>query len=108
VSYDPEKCNSGTYGGKLSLGTFVLSHQSVWGVGIGEELSNYRLETKLENGIAEHRLSVKIPTDKWNGKNAIRLNITIGGVSWKRDSDPVRTLGKADVSPGDFGFLLPV
>ena len=58
--------------------------------------------------MAEHYLSVKIPTDKWNGKTAIRLNIIVGGAAWKRDSDPVRTLGKADVSPGDFGFLLPV
>ena len=110
MNYNPENCNytSGTYGGKLSLGAFVLSHQSVWGDGISEELSNYRLETKSVNGMAEHYLSVKIPTDKWNGKTAIRLNIIIGGVAWKCDSDPVRTLGKADLSPGDFGFLLPV
>ena len=110
VNYTPKNANCAfaSREGELSLGAFVLSHQSVWGEGIGAELSNYRLETKSLNGMAEHYLSVKIPTDKWNGKTAIRLNIIVGGVAWKRDSDPVRTLGKADVSPGDFGFLLPV
>jgi hypothetical protein len=80
----------------------------VWGEIIADELANYHVESEFKDGVANHLLSVKIPEDKWNGKTAIRLKITIGGQSWKSDPDPVRTLGKYDLSPDEFGFLLPV
>ena len=92
----------------LHLGPCVLSHQSVWGEGIDEELSGYHVESSFKDGVANHLLSVKIPEGKWNGKTAIRLKITIGNHSWKSDPDPVRTLGKYDISPDEFGFLLPI
>ena len=91
----------------LHLGSSVLSHQSVFGSGIEDELSKYRVESSFDNGRARHLFSAKIPKDTWNGKCAIRLKITIGNRSWKTDPDPVITLGKHDLSPGDFGFLLP-
>lgn len=93
--------------GGLSLGYCVLSHQSVWGEGIDAELSKYSVESKFENGKAEHLFSAKIPKGKWNGKCAIRLNISIGQNPWKIDADPAITLGKSDISPGSFGFLMP-
>lgn len=93
---------------RLSLGPHVLSHQSVYGNSIDEELSKYRIESEFKNGKAEHLFSAKIPKEKWNGKCAIRLKITINGIAWRTDPDPVRTLGKYDLSPGDFGVLLPV
>ena len=92
----------------LHLGECVTSHQSVWGEGREAELSKYHVESSFNDGIANHLLCVKIPEGTWNGKCAIRLKITIGGHSWKNDPDPVRTLGKYDVSPDDFGFLMPV
>lgn len=97
-----------SYKAGLRLGRNVLSHQSVYGESINEELSKYHLETKLENGFATHLFSAKIPKEKWNGKTAIKLSIKIGEVPWKTDHDPVRTLGKIETSPEDFGFLLPV
>ena len=92
----------------LHLGPCVLSHQSIWGEGIADELTNYHVESDFKDGVANHLLSVKIPEGKWNGKTAIRLKITIGNRSWKVDPDPIRTLGKYDISPDDFGFLLPI
>lgn len=92
----------------LSLSVEATSHQSVWGDKIKEELSRYRVESRFEDGVAEHVLSVKIPNEKWNRKTAIHLNMRIGGKLWKTDSDPVNTLGKWDITPGDFGILLPV
>ena len=91
----------------LHLGRSVISHQSVFGDGIPEELSKYSIESKFENGRAEHFLSVKIPKEKWNKKSAIRLCLTVGDVSWRTDDDPISTLGKLDISPNAFGFLLP-
>ena len=98
---------SGAFRPGLNLGRSVISHQSVFGEGIEEELSNYSVETVLSCGVAEHLFSAKIPRDKWNGKSAIKLSLTIGGVAWKKDDEPVETLGKLDISPGSFGFLLP-
>ena len=114
VIYSPVACfgehaeDSSLHDPGLRLGECVLSHQSVWGEGIEAELSGYRVESSFNNGVANHLLSVKIPEDKWNGKCAIRLKITVGTHSWKCDPDPVITLGKHDISPEDFGFLLPV
>ena len=92
----------------LMLGQFVLSHQSVWGDGIAKVLSDYSLESRFDEERAEHILSVKIPREKWDGERAIKLNIKIGGKLWKRDPEDVVTLGKGDLSPENFGFLMPV
>ena len=114
VTYSPTACQdehveiSRIHAPGLHLGPCVLSHQSVWGEGIAAELSRYHVESRFDNGIANHLLSVKIPKGVWNGKSAIRLKITIGNRSWKNDADPVRTLGKYDISPDEFGFLLPL
>lgn len=114
VVYSPKACPaehtemSRTYAPGLHLGECALSHQSVWGEKEAEELSRYRVESTLDGENANHILSVKIPKDKWNGKCAIKLKMIIGTLSWKCDPDPVITLGKHDISPNDFGFLLPV
>jgi len=92
----------------LMLGKYVLSHQSVWGGRIAEELSCYTLDSRFDGERAEHILSVKIPKEKWNGERAIKLNIEIGGKIWKRDPEDVITLGKGDLSPENFGFLVPI
>ena len=71
-------------------------------------MANYKVESKFENGMAEHLFSAKIPKDKWNGKNAIHLDIKINDIPWKSDPEPIITLGKADISPNSFGTLLPI
>ena len=99
---------AGASGAGLALGPNVLSHQSVYGDGIAEELSNYSVESDFTEESAHHVFTAKIPEGKWNGKCAIKLALRIGGKPWKFDSDPVRTLGKGDVSPDDFGFIMPI
>ena len=95
-------------GAGLALGPNVLSHQSMYGAGIREELSNYSVESRFTEYAAEHLFTARIPEGKWNGKTAIKLAIRIGRRPWREDPDPVRTLGKSDLSPEDFGFLLPI
>ena len=92
----------------LGLGTFVLSHQSVYGEGIKEELSKYGVESEFDTERAEHLVYAIIPKEKWDKKRAIKLALKVNQTEWKTDADPVRTLGKADISPEDFGFLLPI
>ena len=114
INYSPRKGGAvhgevvGASGAGLSLGPNVLSHQSIYGEGIEAELSNYSVESRFSEGAAEHLFTAKIPLEKWNGRTAIKLALRIGGKHWRVDPDPVRTLGKGDVSPGDFGFLLPI
>ena len=114
IIYSPKPCcsehaeMSEQYKPGLHLGECALSHQSVWGDGIDEELSRYRIESHVENGIANHTLSVRIPDGTWNRKCAVKLKIVIGNHPWKSDPNPVITLGKHDISPDDFGFLLPI
>jgi hypothetical protein len=95
-------------GAGLSLGPNVLSHQSVYGEGIADELSNYSVKSNFGDTCAEHIFTAKIPMEKWNGKCAIKLALRIGNKYWKQDPDPVRTLGKGDISPNDFGFVMPI
>lgn len=95
-------------GAGLSLGPNVLSHQSVYGEGIADELSNYSVKSNFGDTYAEHIFTAKIPMEKWNGKCAIKLALRIGNKYWKQDPDPVRTLGKGDISPDDFGFVMPI
>ena len=91
----------------LMLGKYVLSHQSVWGDGIAEALYDYSLDSRFDGERAEHILSVKIPKEKWNGERAIKLNLEIGGKRWRNDPEAVATLGKGDLSPENFGFIMP-
>ena len=114
VSYSPKQGGvvhgevTDSSGAGLSLGPNVLSHQSVYGDGVKEELSNYSVDSTFGESFAEHLFTAKIPTEKWNGKTSIKLAIRVGRKPWKYDSDPIRTLGKGDVSPDDFGFLMPI
>ncbi len=93
----------------LRLGDGVLSHQSVYGEEmIRNELSKWRMETKIDGDRAEHLLCVKIPNEKWNRKTAIKFFIIVGDGIWIPDTpDKVVTLGKGDIPPTRFGFLLP-
>ena len=92
----------------LTLGGNVISHQSV----LGDEderraLAPYSVKTKISSGVAEHTYEAVMPEGAFDGKRAIKLALRVGGVAWKSSKSPTRTLGKADVSPCDFGFLLP-
>ncbi len=37
----------------------------------------------------------------------MKLKVMAGGASWCREENGVHTLGKHDVTPGDYGWLLP-
>jgi hypothetical protein len=91
----------------LRLGECVISHQGIYGDGVKKELSNYNVESSFNGGMAEHLFSAAIPKEKWDGKRAIKMCLQVGGVKFKEDPDPVFTLGKSDLSPDEFVFLLP-
>ena len=101
VKYSPEN--------GLSLGHYVLSHQSVFGEEmIKSQLSVWNLQTKIDGDRAEHMLSLTVPKEKWNRKTAIKLFIEVEDKMWIPESENVViTLGKGDISQTRFGFMLP-
>lgn len=92
--------------GMLSLSRWALSHQSVWGGKIQQELDKYEL---ILSEPAESHYIVAISRQKtgWTGDKPLRVMLTVNETSWKYDDDPVYELGKNDISPGEFGWLMP-
>ena len=110
--YDSEKTihpeTTETYKKGLRLDDGATSHQSVFGDMIEEKLSHYEYETTVKDGFAYHKITSKIPLDKWNRKTAIKLRIVVGDSYLSPSDDPVITLGKKAFSPDEFTFFVPV
>lgn len=92
--------------GKLDLAFCVYTHQSIYGERVQQELGKYELQAVA--GEPGHYV-LKISREKtgWIKDTPLKLRIVADGVSWVKEEDPVRTLGKVEASPGQFGWLLP-
>ena len=88
----------------LRLDGNATSHQSVLNIGIDRALSDYRYERTATGYTLWRRLT----PEKWNGNTAIRLRLRIGDSLLHRSTDPVSTLGKAQIIPDEYVFLTPV
>lgn len=92
--------------GKIRLTLRALTHQSVFGEKIGQELDKYKLlASEPEQG--HYLLAVSRAKCGWRKDTPLRLMIAANEVSWIYDEDPVHTLGKNEISPGEFGWLRP-
>lgn len=92
--------------GKLDLAYDVYSHQSIFGDKIDKELEKYELQIIDEYN---KHLIIKISRDRvgWIEDKPLKVKIEINDVSWIEENEPVKTLGKEDASPGQFGWLNP-
>ncbi len=92
--------------GVVGLSECAVSHQSMWGDKITQELAKYHL---LHNDPAtgHYVLAIDRQAVGWTEDRPLRMALTVNGVPWMADDQPVRTLGKFDASPGDFGWLMP-
>ena len=93
------------FNGKLRLASTVLSHQSVFGDKIDQELAKYKLETSEEDGVW-YRLTISRKKSGWTHDSPIKMRIAVNGTPWKNEHEPTRTLGKIDLSPGEFGWVI--
>jgi hypothetical protein len=92
----------------IGLAMGATSHQSVFGEKLPQELSKHHLQRQeLADSMIRYRVFTTVPQEKWNRRTAIKLRITIGGISWIPSPDPVITLGKANVIPDEYGFFIP-
>lgn len=92
--------------GLLELTQASYTHQSVWGEKADRELGKYEL-TLAEPETGHYILAVSRKRCGWITDRPLRARISADLVSWIYDDDPVRTLGKHDASPGEFGWLMP-
>lgn len=83
-----------------------VTHQSVFGEKIKQELDKYQIMRTDMNG---ERILLTISREKagWTKDRPLRARIEADGVSWIEEDEPCHTLGKADTSPGEFGWFLP-
>lgn len=92
--------------GKKSLTQWALGHQSVFGDKIQKQLDTYQIiSSDPESG--HYVLKVSRETVGWLDDKPMRLMIAANDVSWITEENPVHLLGKNDISPGEFGWLLP-
>ena len=43
----------------------------------------------------------------WQKTAPFKMRFDVDGALWCREENPIRTLGKNNVSPGDFGWIIP-
>ena len=92
--------------GQKSLSRWAITHQSVFGEKIDQELEKYEfLQSEPEKG----HYVVAISREKvgWTADRPLRMKLAANDSSWIYEEDPVYHLGKNDISPGEFGWILP-
>ncbi|MBE5867067.1 MAG: hypothetical protein E7292_12905 [Lachnospiraceae bacterium] len=92
--------------GEIGLESYVLTHQSVWGDKIQEELAKYQLES-WEEEEAHYILTISREKVGWTKNVPMKLRVAVDDVPWQAEEDPVHTLGKRDLSPGEFEWIMP-
>lgn len=99
--------------GEKTLPYYATVHQCIWGEGIQKEKDKYRfLLSDPEN--AHYIIAIDRETVGWTEDTPLQMMIATGmdqseGINdrWITEEDPVHTLGKGDISPGEFGWLRP-
>lgn len=92
------------------LGTSAGSHQSVFGEKIETELSKYQL-TCVDVSQSHYIVTVDRKDVDWQEERPVKLRVAVwegewqtDGI-WKKEEDPVCTLGKSNQSPEEYGWV---
>lgn len=95
------------YDGALKLGVSSKLYYSLFGKREEKEYAKYA-HMQTARGSGTHvifRFDLEeIGLDRIR---PMKLKVSAGGVSWCVEKDPVHVLGKHEVSPGEYGWLLP-
>ena len=66
------------------------------------------MEALSADGGTYLRVRISRKAAGWTEDRPMKLYLaTAGGEMWCREEDPIHTLGKSSVSPGEYGWLLP-
>lgn len=93
--------------GKKSLGGESRMYYSLFGDRYDKQLSRYDVKVLSETGT---HLTVKVNLAKFGltAPRVMKLKLRAGSELWQSTDDPVRLLGKGEVSPGEYGWIIPI
>ena len=97
---------AGTLDGDIIFHPSASSHEGIVGEAEKREIAKYTHTHKTEGDKTLHTVTREIPTDMWDGRGAMKLNISIDYEYWRDSDNPVYSLGKEEQSPDEFGFLI--
>ncbi len=94
--------------GRVEIQTETYLYYAVF----GEELERQRRIWQTEVCSPEGGTVLRVTLDReeigWTADRPLKLRLcTQSGQMWAEEENPVHTLGKTSVSPGEFGWLLP-
>ncbi len=94
-------------GGKLKLGGNSFMYNSLFGEREQKEYDKYS-HMDVCNGLGTHVVfTFDIEKIGLDVVRPFKLKVIAGGASWCNEDKPVHVLGKSDVSPGEYGWILP-
>ena len=93
--------------GSVELSLNCYTHQSIFGNKIKMELDKWAVRAIPSSG-THIKVRLKRTDCGWTENTPYKISIaTEDGVLWNSESEPVSTLGKSDISPGQFGWIIP-
>ena len=95
-----------TLSGDIIFHPSAASHESVVDENERLEIKKYEHITELRDDKVLHTVYRTIPTERWSGTGAIKMNISVDGDYWINSDSPTYTLGKEEQSPDEYGFLI--
>lgn len=92
--------------GEMGFHPIWAAYQGVYDDKIPEELAKYEL---LESQPTEGHYILAISREKvgWTKDEPLKVMIVANEISWIFEENPIHTLGKNEISPGEFGWLWP-
>lgn len=93
--------------GTRKLGDDAFMYNSLFGERQKREYAKYSQLLSLENSGTHHLLTLSTDAIGMDTIRPFKLKIKAGNISWCCEDAPTYTLGKSEVSPNEFGWILP-
>ena len=94
--------------GRMEISSEVYLYYAVFGKKLNELRRLWRVEALPTDKGTRLRVMLSRKEIGWTEDRPIKLRLKTGqGDLWCREDDPIYTLGKSSVSPGEYGWLLP-
>ena len=93
--------------GTLKLGDDAFLYNSLFCARETREYAKYRRIHSFESTGTHLLLTLCANEIGMDCIRPFKLKIRVGNVSWCHEEDPTHTLGKSEISPNEFGWILP-
>ncbi len=94
--------------GRVDVSSDVYLYYAVFGRKLKKLWRMWRVEALPSDGGTRLRVTLSRKEIGWTEDRPIKLRLETGnGDLWCSEENPIHTLGKSSVSPGEYGWLLP-